>query len=78
MATREQITRDCRAQNEELHDEFSTVITMMMKLRRVRWAGHVACKWDSRSVLVEIYEGHDSLEQIRLSGSKLLQFFLKK
>jgi hypothetical protein len=78
MATREKITRVCRAQNEELHDVFSTVITTMMKLRRVRWAGHVACKWDSRSVLVERYEGHDSLEQIRLSGSKMLPFFLKK
>ena len=45
---REQVTKDCRPCNEELHDVFWTAITTVIKLRRVRWAGHVARKGEQR------------------------------
>ena len=43
--------------NEKLHGvQSSSNITRVIKSRRMRWAGHVACMWDRRGayrVLVE-------------------------
>jgi hypothetical protein len=54
---RNKVTGECKTlHNEELYDlNFSTNI-LVIKSRRMRWAGHVACLGDRRSayrVLVE-------------------------
>jgi len=42
---KDEVTRECRQlHNEELNDMYSSPnIVWVMKLRRMRWAGHVAC-----------------------------------
>jgi hypothetical protein len=37
-----------RLHNEELHDLYSSLNIQVMKLRRMSWAGHVACMGDRR------------------------------
>ena len=46
------ITGDWRKlHNEELNDLYSSpYIVRVIKSRRMRWAGHVACMWDRRGV----------------------------
>jgi hypothetical protein len=46
-SNRDWVTGDWRKlQNEELNDSYSSPsIVWMIKSRRMRWAGHVACMW---------------------------------
>jgi hypothetical protein len=45
---KDEVTRECRQlHNEELNDMYSSPsIVWVMKLRRMRWAGNVACIGD--------------------------------
>jgi hypothetical protein len=44
-----EVTGEWRLHNEELNDLYcSTMIIWVMKLRRMRWAGQVACMWEKR------------------------------
>jgi hypothetical protein len=37
--------------NDELHSLYSSPnIVRVIKSRRIRWAGHVACMWEGRGV----------------------------
>jgi hypothetical protein len=36
--------------NEELYDFYSFIIVQVIKSRRMRWAGHVACMGEERGV----------------------------
>ena len=49
---RDEVTRGCRKlHNEELNDlYFSPNIFMVIKSRRMRWAGHVVCMGERRGV----------------------------
>jgi hypothetical protein len=53
--------------NEELHNlDFSPSIIRMIKSRRMRWAGHVAClKRNACRILVENTEGKSALGRHR-------------
>jgi hypothetical protein len=43
---RDEVTGDWRKlHNEELNDVYSPNIVMVIKWRRMRWAGHVARMW---------------------------------
>ena len=58
-----------RLHNEELNDLYSSPnIVLVIKSRRMRWAGHVACMGDERGVyrvLVGKPEGKRPLERLR-------------
>ena len=63
---RDEVTGDWRKlHNEELNDLYSSpIIVRMIKWRGMRWAGHVACVWESRivyRVLVRKPEGKTPL-----------------
>ena len=49
---RDEITREWRKlHTEELNDLYSSPnIVRVIKSRRMRWAGHVACMWERRGV----------------------------
>ena len=49
---REEVTGECkRLHNEELNDLYSSPnIVRVIKSRRMRWAGHVACMGEERGV----------------------------
>ena len=49
---REEVTGEWRKlYNGELHDRYcSPNIVRVIKSRRIRWVGHVACKGESRAV----------------------------
>jgi hypothetical protein len=36
--------------NDELHNLYSSNVLRVIKSRRMRWAGHVACMWEGRGV----------------------------
>jgi hypothetical protein len=59
------VTGECRKlHNEELNDLYSPNILRVVKSRRMRWAGHVACMGDESGVdrvLVGQPEGKRSL-----------------
>jgi hypothetical protein len=43
LPMREEVTGSCRKlHNEELHNLYSSPSTIMIKSKRMRWAGHVA------------------------------------
>ena len=64
--------------NEELYELYcSPNIIRAIKSRRMRWAGHVAGKGDSRCayrVLVGRLEGKTPLGKLRLNGRVLLKW----
>jgi len=69
---REGVTGEWRKlHNEELYDLYcspNTFIARVIKSRRMRWAGHVACFWERRGVyrvLVGKSEGKTPLERPR-------------
>jgi hypothetical protein len=67
---RDEVTREWRKlHNEELIDLYSSPnIVRVIKSRRIRWAGHVACIGDRRGVygvLVGKHEGKRPLERPR-------------
>jgi hypothetical protein len=45
---REEVTTECRKLHEELNDLHSPNINLMIKFRRMRWVGHVACMGGDR------------------------------
>jgi hypothetical protein len=49
---RDEVEKVCRKlQNEELNDLYSSPnIFQVIKLRRIRWAGHVACMGEKRGI----------------------------
>jgi hypothetical protein len=64
---RDEVTRDWRKlHNEELHNLYSSPsIIRMIKSRRMRWAGHVACMREARNacrILVGKPEGKNHWE----------------
>ena len=68
--------------NEELNDMYcSPNIIRVMKSRRLRWAGHVAClvgRRDACSVSVGILREGDHLEDQDVNGKIILKWMLKK
>jgi hypothetical protein len=80
---RDEVTGEWRRlHNKKLHALYSLLnINRVIKSRRLRWAGHVACMGDSRAVyrvLVEnLREGHH-LEDTGIDGRIILTSILKK
>ena len=71
---RDEVTGEWRRLHiEELNDVYSSPnIIRVIKLRRMRWAGHVACTGERRGVhrvLVGKCEGRDHLEDPGISGT---------
>jgi hypothetical protein len=67
---------------EELNDLYSSPTTVrVIKSRRIRWVGHVACMREKRGayrVLVEKYEGKNHLEDPVLDGRIILKSIFRK
>ena len=68
--------------NEELNDLYSSSsIVWVMELRRVRWAGHVACMGDRSGifrVLVGNLRERDHLGDPGINGRIILRWILRK
>jgi hypothetical protein len=80
---RDEVTGEWRKlHNEKLCDPYcSPNIIRAIKSRRMRWAGHVAGKGDSRCayrVLVGRPEGRRPLGKLRVSGRIVLKWIFKK
>jgi len=80
---RGEVTREWRKlHNEELNDLYSSPnIVWVIKLRRIRWAGHVAHMGEKRGiyrVLVGIPEGKDHLGDPGIDGRILLRWIFTK
>jgi len=80
---RDEVTREWRKlHNEELNDLYSSPnIVRVIKSRRTRWAGHVACMGESRgvdSVLVGKPEGKRPLGRPRRSWKYNLKCIFRK
>jgi hypothetical protein len=71
-----------RLHNEELNDLYSSPnIIQVIKLRRMRWVGHVACEGVKRGacrILVARPEGSDHLGDRGIDGRIILKCFFKK
>jgi len=67
--------------NEELHNLFSSLnIITVIKSRRTRWAGHVACMVEMRNaykILVEKLKGGDCLKYVGIDGRVIIKRILK-
>jgi hypothetical protein len=67
--------------NEELHNLYSSPnIISMMKLRRMRWAGHVARMWEPRNayrILVGKPEGKRPLGRTRSRWEDNIKIYLR-
>ena len=80
---RDEVTRECRKlHNVELNDLYcSPNIVQVIKMRRMRWAGHVACKGERRGVyrvLVGKREGKSPLGRPRLRWEDNIKMDLQK
>jgi hypothetical protein len=67
--------------NEELNGLYcSTNIIWVVRLRRMRWAGHVVCMWDRRGVyrvMVRKLEGKGSLGRPRHRWEDIIKMDLQ-
>ena len=81
--TKDEVTGKCRTlHNEELIDLYSSPnITMVIKLRRMKWAGHVAHVGESRGVyrvLVGKPEGKTPLRRPRYRWDDYIKMDLQE
>jgi hypothetical protein len=75
---RDEITRECRKlHKEEFNDLYSSPnIVRVIKSRRMRWAGHVACMGERRGIyrfFVGKPEGKNHLEEPGIDGRIILR-----
>ena len=80
---RDEVTGEWRKlHNEELHDLYSSSnIIRVMKSRRIKWAGHVACMRESRGaygILVGKSEGKRLLEDQGVDRRTILRLMFRK
>jgi hypothetical protein len=80
---RKEVAEDWRRlHNEELHNLYeSPNIIRVIKSRKIRWTGHVACKGELRnsySILVRKPEGKDHLEDLGVDGEIILEWISEK
>ena len=67
-----------RLHNEELHTLYrSPNIVMVIKYRRLRWAGHVARMEESRSAF-KILTGKPTRKRLDVDGRTILEWILKR
>jgi hypothetical protein len=65
--------------NDELHNlYFSPNIVRVIKSRRMRWAGHVACMEEGRGVYRVLVGGRDHWEDLSVGGNITLSWTLGK
>jgi len=78
--TRDEVTGQWRKiHNDELNDLYSPPnIVRVIKTRKMRWAGHVACMWERRGVLVGKPEGKNHLGDPGVDVRIILRWILKK
>jgi hypothetical protein len=80
---RDEVTKDWRKlHNEELNDMYSSSNTVqVIKLRRMRWAGHVARMGERRGVY-RVWWGslreRDHLEDLGVGGTIILRWIFRK
>jgi len=80
---RDEVTGEWRRlHNEELNDVYSTPhIVQVIKSRRMRWAGHVACMGEERGVyrvLVGKPEGRRPLGDLGIDGGIILGWISRR
>jgi hypothetical protein len=68
-----------RLHNEELHNLYTSPgIIRVIKSRRLRWAGHVACKGEMRDATKfwsESLKGIDHLEDLSVDGKTVSEIW---
>jgi hypothetical protein len=76
---RDEVTEEWRKlHNEELHNLYSTPgITRQIKLRRMRWAGHVACMGQERK-LYKVLAGKPEGKRPRVGGRMGSEWILRR
>jgi len=80
---RYEATEDCRElHNEELNDVYCSLnIVRVIKSRRMRWVGHVACMGERRGVYgvwVGMPEGERPLGRLEVDGRIILTWIFRK
>jgi hypothetical protein len=71
-----------RLHNEELHNVYASLnIVRVIKSKRMRWTGHVACIGDMRNaykIWSENLVGCDLMEDLSIDGRQILEWILRK